>query len=67
MSEAAVLCKIHEDLELLKRDMATIKEIIEIVPEVKEEIQQRVQEARARIVAGKFVRNEEILKEFGIE
>ncbi len=65
MAQADVLNKIHEDLELLKRDMAEIKEVIRIEPELREEVIEQVQEARKRIVKGQFVSNEEILKEFG--
>ncbi len=66
MSEAEILNKIHEDLELLKQDVAEIKEVIKIEPELREEIIQQVQEARKRIAAGKFVKNKDILKEFDV-
>lgn len=64
MSE--VLSKIHEDLELLKRDIAEINEAIYLEPELKEEIKQRVAEARERIGKGQFITNEQMLKEFGL-
>lgn len=64
MSDTAALNKIHEDLEILKQDMAEIKEIIKIDPEVKEEIKEQLKEARERIAKGEFVSNEDILKEF---
>lgn len=64
MSE--VLSKIHEDLELLKRDIAEIKEAIYLEPELKEEIKQRVAEARERIGKGQSITNEQMLKEFGL-
>jgi hypothetical protein len=67
MSEAEVLNKIHEDLEILKNDMAEIKEIIKLEPELKEEIIEQVKEARKRIAKGEFVTNEEVLKEFHVE
>jgi hypothetical protein len=65
MAQADVLNKIHEDLELLKRDMAEIKEVIRLEPELREEVIEQVQEARERIANGKFVSNDDILKEFG--
>ena len=64
MAQADVLNKIHEDLELLKRDMAEIKEVI-IEPELRKEVIEQVKEARERIAKGQFVSNEAILKEFG--
>lgn len=64
--ESAVLDKIHEDLELLKRDISEIKTAISLNPEVREEVKQAVREARERIAKGKFVSNEEMLKEFGL-
>ncbi len=67
MSQAEALSKIHEDLELLKKDMAEIKEIIKLEPELTEEVKLKVQEARERIAQGKFVRNEDVLKEFSLE
>src|SRR3989338_6453646 len=65
--QADVLHKIHEDLELLKRDMAEIKEVIRLEPELRDEVIEQVQEARERIAKGRFVSNEEILKEFDLE
>lgn len=62
-----VLVKIHEDLEILKQDMAEIKEIIRLEPELREEVIEQVQEARKRIAKGQFVSNEEVLKEFDVE
>ncbi len=67
MAQADVLHKIHEDLELLKRDMAEIKEVIRLEPELRDEVIEQVQEARERIAKGRFVSNEEILKEFDLE
>lgn len=64
MAQADLLNKIHEDLELLKRDMAEIKEVIRLGPELCEGVIEQVQEARERIVKGHFVSNENILKEF---
>ena len=66
MAQADVLHKIHEDLELLKRDMAEIKEVIRLEPELRDEVIEQVQEARERIAKGRFVSNEEILKEFDL-
>ncbi len=65
MAQADVLNKIHEDLELLKRDMAEIKEVIRLEPELRKEVIQQVEEARERIAKGQFVSNDAILKEFG--
>jgi len=67
MAEVAVLNKIHEDLEILKRDMAEIKGIFKLEPELREEVKAQVEEARERIAKGQFVRNEEILSEFGVQ
>ena len=66
MTPTTVLNRIHEDLELLKRDMAEIKEIISLEPELLEEVIEQVQGARKRISKGRFIRNKDILKEFGI-
>jgi len=66
MTPTTVLNRIHEDLELLKRDMAEIKEIISLEPELLEEVIEQVNEARKRISKGQFIRNKDILKEFGI-
>lgn len=67
MTQTNILYKIHEDLELLKRDMAEIKEIIKIEPKLREEVIMQVNEARERISRGEFINNEEILKEFELE
>tara|TARA_Y100000310_G_C20571200_1_gene758128 strand:- start:14 stop:217 length:204 start_codon:yes stop_codon:yes gene_type:complete len=67
MSQANVLDKIHEDLELIKRDMAEIKEVIKLEPELRDEVIKQLQEARERISKGQFVSNEDILKEFDLE
>ncbi len=67
MTQTTVLNRIHEDLELLKRDMTEIKEMISLEPELREEMIAQVQEARKRISKGQFIRNKDILKEFGIE
>jgi hypothetical protein len=61
-----VLLKIHEDLELLKRDIAEIKEAIHLDPELKKEIKQRVAEARERIAKGQFITHEQMLNEFDL-
>ncbi len=50
MSEGEILAKIHEDLEWLKRDVAEIKEVINLKPELRKEIKLRVKLARERIV-----------------
>ena len=67
MTQTEMLTKIHEDLELLKKDVAEIKQVIWIEPELREEVKQKVLEARERMANGKFVRNEDMLKEFGVE
>ena len=67
MLEAEVLYKIHDDLELLKQDMAEIKEVIRLEPELREEVIEQLQEARERIAKRRFVSNEEIVREFEIE
>ncbi len=66
MVQAGILNKIHEDLELIKRDMAEIKEVIRLEPELREEVIEQVREARERIAKGQFVSNEDILKEFDV-
>ena len=40
---------------------------VNLEPELREEIKHQVQEARERIVREKFISNEDILKEFGME
>ena len=65
--ETELLNKIHEDLELLKRDISEIKMAINMEPELRDEIKEQIKEARARISKGEFVSNEEILREFGVE
>ena len=65
MVQADILEKIHKDLELLKRDMAEIKEVIRLEPELQEEVIEQVKEARERIAKGQFISNDDILKEFG--
>lgn len=64
--ETTVLNKIHEDLELLKKDVSEIKTAINLEPELREEIKQQVKGARERIAKGKFVSNDEMLKEFNL-
>ena len=65
--ETELLNKIHEDLELLKKDVNQIKIAINLEPELRDKIKERVKEARARIAKGDFVSNEEVLKEFELE
>ena len=67
MTQTTVLHKIHEDLELLKQDMAEIKEMISLQPELRAEVNTQVKEARKRVSQEKFVRNRDILREFGLE
>ncbi len=67
MTEADVLTKIHEDLEMLKKGMAEIKQAIKSEPELREEVITQVAEARERISQGKFISNTDILKEFNVE
>ncbi|HLC97736.1 MAG TPA: hypothetical protein VJC21_03065 [Candidatus Nanoarchaeia archaeon] len=67
MTQTAVLSKIHEDLELLKREMMEIKQLIRFEPELRTEIIGRVQEARQRLAKGEFVSNAAILNEFDLE
>ena len=64
MVETITLNKIHQDVEFLKQQIAEVLHLIKIEPELREEIKLQVQEARERIAQGKFVSNEEILKEF---
>ncbi|MBI2139405.1 hypothetical protein HYU14_00660 [Candidatus Woesearchaeota archaeon] len=66
MSEAQLLIKIHEDLETLKRDVAAIKSSIHLEPPLIGDVKRKVKEARERIAKGKFVSNDEILKEFDL-
>jgi uncharacterized coiled-coil DUF342 family protein len=65
MSQTEVLDKIHEDLESLKKGMTEIKEIIRLEPELREEVKERVKQARERIARGEAVSNDDILREFG--
>ena len=67
MSQAVILEKIHEDLELLKKDMVQIKQVINLEPELRAEVKLQVQEARKRIAQEKYVHNKDILREFGVE
>ena len=67
MSPNDILIKIHEDLESLKRDVAEIKEVIALRPELREELKEQVKAARERMAKGKYVSNKEILAEFGLE
>ncbi len=67
MSQTEILSKIHEDLELLKKDMAEIKHVIRLEPQLREEIKLQVREARERMAKGKRVSNKDILKEFSLE
>ncbi len=67
MTEVEILNKIHEDLEILKHDMAEIKEVIKLEPELREGVIERIKEARERISKGQFISNEEMLKEFDLE
>ena len=64
ISKEDILSKIHDDLELLKHDLAEIKQVIRLEPELREEVKLQVQEARERIARNNFVSNEEILEEF---
>jgi len=59
--------KINADLELIKKAVSEIKIAINLEPELIEEIKQQILEARERISSGKFVSNEEMLKEFEVE
>lgn len=67
MAQATVLDKIHEDLELLKQDMAELKDLISLQPELRAEVIAQVKEARKRISKGQFTRNKDVLEEFGLE
>ena len=66
MAESQLLIKIHEDLETLKRDVASIKSAIHLEPTVTEDVKRKVQEARERFSQGKFIPNKDILEEFGL-
>ena len=66
MSQSDILYKIHDDLELLKRDVAEIKEAIHLEPELHQEVITQVAEARQRIAQGQFIKNKDILTEFGL-
>ncbi len=67
MQTITVLNKIHEDLELLKREVLEIKTAISLEPELKSRVKRQVEEARKRMAAGEFVSNKDVLKEFGLE
>ncbi|MBI2138725.1 hypothetical protein HYU13_04000, partial [Candidatus Woesearchaeota archaeon] len=49
MAETELLVKIHEDLEMLKRDVASIKSAIYLEHKLTEEVKLKVREARERI------------------
>ncbi len=66
MTEAELLMKIHEDVEVLKRNVEELRAVIVESPEIREEIREKVESARRRIAKGIFVKNEDLLKEFGL-
>jgi len=55
---------LHEDLEVLKRDVAALKALF-LEPKLKSEIIEKVIEARQRMKTI-YVTNDEIKKEFGV-
>ena len=60
--------RIHEDLLELKQEVNELKRCFhEDFLELSSETKRDVEEARKRIKQGKFVRHEEVLKEFGLE
>jgi len=59
--------KINADLELIKKAVSEIKIAINLEPELIDKVKQQILEARERISGGKFISNEEMLKEFEIE
>lgn len=63
---ATTLEMIHEDLEVLKREIAEIKKAIFLEPELREEIIAKVQEARKRM-KNEYVTHEEVMSEFASE
>ncbi|MDI6917310.1 MAG: hypothetical protein QMC80_05885 [Thermoplasmatales archaeon] len=63
---AVTLEMIHEDLEMLKREIAEMKKIIFSEPELREEIISRVKEARERMKT-EYVTHEEMMNEFDVE
>jgi len=65
--EQVNLKTIHNDLEFLKKAVAEIKVAVNIEPALKDEVVQKVKDARERISEGKFLSNEEVLKEFNIK
>jgi len=65
--ETENISRISQDLELLKKAITEIKVAINLEPELKEEIKQRVKEARCRISDGEIISNEDILKEFDLK
>ena len=64
MNQTDILNKIHEDLELVKQDLAEIKQVIKLDPKIKSSVVLKVQEARKRITKGQFTSNKDILREF---
>ena len=67
MTEAEILIKIHNDLEILKQDISEIKQVMNLEPKLKKEVIEQVKNARERISKGQFVSNEKILEEFDLE
>ncbi|MBI5158596.1 hypothetical protein HY992_00570 [Candidatus Micrarchaeota archaeon] len=64
MAKTVSIEMIHEDLEILKKDMAELKALF-LEPKLKKEIVDKVRQARKRIAAV-YVSNEDIKKEFGV-
>lgn len=57
---------IHKDLDFLKRAVAQIMIAVKADPELLDEVEQQVNEARDRISKGEFISNHEMLKEFDL-
>ena len=64
MNENVAINMIHEDIEILKRDVAEIKAIL-LEPSIRKEIVEKIKEARERMKKN-YVSNDEIRKEFGV-
>ncbi|MFC1682493.1 hypothetical protein ACFL0X_02665 [Nanoarchaeota archaeon] len=62
-----LLGKLVADVEFIKMLLLSQQQLINGEGELEDSVKQQIQDARDRIALGKFVSNEEILKEFEVE
>lgn len=65
MGEPVTIEMLHEDLEVLKKDVAELKALLISKPKLREEIVAKVKEARERMKKT-HISNEDIKNEFGV-